>query len=295
MADSMGPISSAVILPVEPEAPESPRAKRRQSSTSEDPSSKRPRLSHDGSSGSPGALRASPAAESTKQEPGTKQEAGEKAKDLNQERRKSSVQEERKRGQRLFGGLLSTLSQSTPNGQQKRRLEIEKRQAEKAQQQKHDDEVRRAEKLANLKKIRKAEQIKFDEESMRIRHSNILAMANFLCTKTEPKLYYKPWELLPRDEERIKTQIAEAEAIIEREVDEFYRQHPKESGTESRQEPGENTNGTSKETVGEPRFESPSVSSALVDTTNPSAHEKLSLEEHNGEVVVEAEEDTVIY
>jgi hypothetical protein len=200
------PISSAVILPVEPEAPNSPRPKRRQSSTSADPSSKRPRFSHDGSPGSPTALRASPAAESIKQEQDIKQEPGEKAKDLNQERRKSSVQEERKRGQRLFGGLLSTLSQSTPNGQQKRRLEIEKRQAEKAQQQKHDDEVRRAEKLVNLKKIRKAEQIKFDEESvsdvkgstrkallisgvqMRIRHSNMLAMANFLCTKTEPKL-----------------------------------------------------------------------------------------------------------
>lgn len=200
------PISSAVILPVEPEAPKSPRAKRRQSSTPEDSSSKRPRLSHDGSTGSPSAARESPTAESIKQESSTKQEPGEKAKDLEQERRKSSVQEEKKRGQRLFGGLLSTLSQSTPNGQQKRRLEIEKRQAEKAQQQKHDDELRRAEKLANLKKIRKVEQIKFDEESvshakgsiwrtllisgvqMRVRHSNMLAMANFLCTKTEPKL-----------------------------------------------------------------------------------------------------------
>lgn len=139
----------------------------------------------------------------------------------------------------------------------------------------------------------------------------MLAMANFLSTKTEPKLvcifpfrilpvltnsqYYKPWELLPRDEDRIKTQIAEAEAIIEREVNEFYRQHPKEPESESTQESGGNTNGTSKETVGEPRFESPSVSSDFVDTTNPSVHEKQSLEEHNGEVVVEAEEDTVIY
>jgi hypothetical protein len=115
--------------------------------------------------------------------------------------------------------------------------------------------------------------------------------------------YYKPWELLPRDEGHIKTQIAEAEAIIEREVDEFYRQHPKEAGAESRQErlaEGKNTNSTPKETVGEPRFESPSVSSAPVDTTNPPAQdrdiaEKQPLEEHNGEVVVEAEEDTVIY
>ena len=63
-------------------------------------------------------------------------------------------------------------------------------------------------------------------------------------------------------------------------------------------------NGTSKETVGEPRFESPSISNAPIDTTNPSAQtsqsdqvvaEKPPLEEHNGEVVFEAEEDTVIY
>lgn len=148
-------------------------------------------------------------------------------------------------------------------------------------------------------------------------------MANFLSTKTEPKLvcictldqvvtltvlqYYKPWELLPREEERIKTQIAEAEAIIEREAEDFYRRHPRESGEGSRPEPpaeGGDTNGTSKETVGEPRLESPSVSNAPDDTTNLSAQttqsdqvmvEKPSLEEHNGEVVVEADEDTVIY
>ena len=59
------------------------------------------------------------------------------------------------------------------------------------------------------------------------------------------------------------------------------------------------------ETVGEPHLESPSVSNAPGDTTNNlSAQatqseqvmaEKPSLEENNGEVVVEAEEDTVIY
>jgi len=57
--------------------------------------------------------------------------------------------------------------------------------------------------------------------------------------------------------------------------------------------------------VGEPRIESPSVSNAHIDTTNNisaqatqselAISEEPSLEEHNGEVVVEAEEDTVIY
>lgn len=94
-----------------------------------------------------------------------KPESQDEAKD-SRERRKSSVQEEKKRGQRLFGGLLNTLSQSTPNGQQKRRLEIEKRQQERAKQQKVEDEVRLKEKLAALKAVRKVEQVKFDEEAV---------------------------------------------------------------------------------------------------------------------------------
>ena len=90
------------------------------------------------------------------------------ARDLASERRKSSVQEERKRSRRLFGGILSALSQTAPTGQQKRRQEIEKRQAEKARQQKVDDEDQKAEKLARLKATRKAEQIKYNRESVSI-------------------------------------------------------------------------------------------------------------------------------
>lgn len=110
--------------------------------------------------------------------------------------------------------------------------------------------------------------------------------------------------MLPRDEDRIKTQLADAEARSEREVEEFYARHPKELKNDEETSADEKTNGTSKETVGEPQTESPSVSNAPVDTTNipvqvPQSDqvtaEKQSLEEHNGEVVVENEEDTVIY
>jgi hypothetical protein len=152
------PIASAVIIP-DSERSQAPSSKRRQSSTSED-TSKRPRISYDASAGSPTALR-------EPQSPiGTRSRSPEIVKEATSDRRKSSVQEERKRGQRLFGGLLSTLSQSTPNGQQKRRLEIEKRQQERVKQQKLDDEVRKAEKLAKLKAVRKVEQVKFDETSV---------------------------------------------------------------------------------------------------------------------------------
>ncbi|TVY93289.1 hypothetical protein LAWI1_G000684 [Lachnellula willkommii] len=292
MAEGTGPIASAVVVP-EPAPAKSPSvgAKRRLSSEPES-DAKRSKVEEEiGEEDKPSSRRSSIKAE---------RDSPEEKKNLGPDRRKSSVQEERKRGQRLFGGLLSTLSQSTPNGQQKRRQEIEKRQQEKAKQQKAEDEGRRTRKLADLKAVRKAEQIKFSEQSMRIRHTNMLAMANSLTTNAEPKLYYKPWELLPREEERIKEQIAEAEALIAREVDEFYARYPKAHVEESSAK--EKANITSKETVGEPRTESPSVSKA-VDTTNDTpvtqsdqvTAEKQSMEEHIGEVVVENEEDTVIY
>jgi hypothetical protein len=106
--------------------------------------------------------------------------------------------------------------------------------------------------------------------------------------------------LLPQDEERIRKQIADAEALIEREVEEFNTRHPKKRSEEQLSE--SKANGTFKETVGEPPTESPSVPN--IDTTNIPVQEtqsdqvraeKQAQEEHNGEVVVENEEDTVIY
>ena len=68
--------------------------------------------------------------------------------------------------------------------------------------------------------------------------------------------------------------------------------------------PEEVIDSSSKETVGEPLAESPPNPNIDIDPTNPPAHDspsdqtaarKDSLGEHNGEVVVEADEDTVIY
>lgn len=75
--------------------------------------------------------------------------------------------EEKKRGQRLFGGLVSTLSRTTSGSQHPRRLEIERRQHEKAQQRRADDEKRRAERLEQLKRTRQIEQVKLDEQAVR--------------------------------------------------------------------------------------------------------------------------------
>ena len=112
---------------------------------------------------------------------------------------------------------------------------------------------------------------------------------------------------MPEEEASIKTQITDAETVIERELGDFYKRHP---NLRSKPEPEQATkeeekaNKTSKETMGEPQSESPSALNIQVDTTNPSTQtpqlevpvaDKDGSEEHNGEVVVEAEEDTVIY
>jgi hypothetical protein len=79
----------------------------------------------------------------------------------------------------------------------------------------------------------------------------VLAEAHFLRTKAEPRLvsgvvvslqnhcgspfdqFYKPWELRPEEDDRIKRQIEDAEKAIETEVDEH--QAKKISGLEENQ------------------------------------------------------------
>lgn len=121
--------------------------------------------------------------------------------------RKDPSLEEKKRGQRLFGGLLSTLSQTTANPQQKRRMEIQLRQKERASEQRAEDQRRRVEKQRKLDHARRLEQVEFDEQlvrsppvgcvleavltragQMRTRHANMLVLARSLRTKSVPRL-----------------------------------------------------------------------------------------------------------
>ncbi|QSZ30051.1 hypothetical protein DSL72_004569 [Monilinia vaccinii-corymbosi] len=327
MTDLSAPMASEAVIPKSagPNV-KSPRMKRRQSSESEE-ASKRPRFSTEDSPTPPSAQKSSShIIDTARNESFEKKQplanSPETSGNFKTERRKSSVQEERKRGQRLFGGLLNTLNQSTSGGQLKKRQEIEARQKERAAQRKAEAEDRKKGKIANLKATRVVEQVKFQEESvsynpegkggggrdmadflfikMRIRHANMLAMAQFLSTETEPKLYYKPWLLSARNESTIKNQIEEAKGLIEEEKSEWARRHP-----EHRLKAGEKPEAKvmSDMMMGEPHIESSSISN--IDATNPTSarvvrssqvkSEKGNSEEHNGEVVVEAEEDTVIY
>ncbi|KAI1340496.1 hypothetical protein F5Y15DRAFT_406780 [Xylariaceae sp. FL0016] len=137
------------------------------------------------------------------------------------DRREGALQEEKRRGKRLFGGLLSTLSQTANSSQQKRRQEIERRQQARVTQQNAEDDKARQEKLAKVTARRKVEQLDFEEQVMKTRHSNMLAMAHHLQTKSRPKIYYLPWELTRDQEDIIRDQVQDTEDLVDKEVLEF--------------------------------------------------------------------------
>jgi hypothetical protein len=102
--------------------------------------------------------------------------------------------------------------------------------------------------------------------------------------------------LRPGEDDRIKAQIEEAEATIERELEEFERQ--KQSTREEVSEMQEQIS-SPKEPMGENDAES-SAQAMITDPANDipaQDHTDIGGEspDHEGEVVVEAEEDTVIY
>ena len=150
-------LASAVVLPEQDNLPPSPDAglKRRNSVVEADSESKRRRLSshqdHTGDRSPTERKQSSPSEAERKPErrPG-----------------RGGREEERKRGQRLFGALLGTLSQSSNSAAQKRRADIERRQQDKLKLQ--DEEYgelkkkRREERIA----IRKKEQRLYEEESV---------------------------------------------------------------------------------------------------------------------------------
>ncbi|OAF99291.1 uncharacterized protein CC84DRAFT_1222984 [Paraphaeosphaeria sporulosa] len=139
---------------------------------------------------------------------------------------------ERGRERRLFGAALGALSQNSATTGQKRRLEIEKRQRAQRKLEEEESEHRKQERQAKRKAQRWREHRRFEKDSLRIRHDNLLAMAHFLHTRTEPRLYYKPWETTPEEDERIRDQIAEAHDIVQREREDFEAKQRQYAGRE---------------------------------------------------------------
>ena len=74
--------------------------------------------------------------------------------------------EERKRGQRLFGALLGTLSQSSSSTAQKRRTDIEQKQQAKLKLQADEFDEKKRQQVDKLMDFRRREQRKYDKQSV---------------------------------------------------------------------------------------------------------------------------------
>jgi hypothetical protein len=116
--------------------------------------------------------------------------------------------EERKRGQRLFGALLGTLSQRSSTAAQKRRADIDQRQQAKLKLQDEEYGELKRKKRDDIIAERRSRQREAEKEAvcfsdqrrglykselkislqLATRHKNLLAMARYLKTKTEPVL-----------------------------------------------------------------------------------------------------------
>ncbi|KKK13504.1 hypothetical protein P175DRAFT_0512392 [Aspergillus ochraceoroseus IBT 24754] len=307
-----GSLASAVVLPdVESPGP-SPDAglKRKQSSTTDqDTDLKRRRLS--------GQIENQPPESAPSQSQSSPGTAGKDS-----DRRLNRRDEERKRGQRLFGSLLGTLSQSSNSAAQRRRADIERKQQDKLKLQ--DEEYGELKKKRREERIatRKKEQKLYEKEVMQTRHTNLVAMAYCLKTRTEPVLYYKPWQLRPQNESIIRDQVHDAEATVARELEEFEArsaaQEEEALDTEKQKLPEETAEqaSTSKDTQNAQSTE-PETDPARAETNHdkdpsivktestPAIHNDIPLNhdqadvhrgaEDDGGEVVEDNEDTVIY
>ncbi|KAF4957523.1 hypothetical protein FSARC_11254 [Fusarium sarcochroum] len=211
------------------------------------------------------------------------------------DRRKLATQEEKKRGKRLFGGLLSTLSQTAGNTQQKRRLEIERRQQERLQKQRVEDDKLREEKRARVTAVRKGEQIGFDEEVMRNKHSKMIAMAQYLRTRSHPQIYYLPWKLTEAQEDEIDGQIRYAKVTIECEVEAFNKRREQHTNQGRRSPvPEEATAPLKEESAHDSKDTNGSQHSSRVQEKEHH-HAHHHHHDESADVLEEAEEDMVIY
>ena len=131
----------------------------------------------------------------------------------------TTANEEKKRSRRLFGGLLGVVSGATPRSHQshKKRDEIEARARERLKRENEEAEAERARLRTEIEERRQREQALWDKDGRNIRWRNMRATSGFLRTKTEPQLYWKPWEFRPEDKERVEVHKKEIEDQIQRE------------------------------------------------------------------------------
>ncbi|KAI0199686.1 hypothetical protein F4808DRAFT_205016 [Astrocystis sublimbata] len=225
------------------------------------------------------------------------------------DRREVARQEEKKRGKRLFGGLMSTLNQANAGAQRRKRPEIERRQQAKPVQQakpapqRPGDDPSRTQRLAKLEAVRKAEQLKFDEQVMKTIHADMRAKARYLQTKALPKIFYRPYEPTRPQQDKIEHQIEQVEVTIKNEISQFEER--KQQHKQRRQSLDNAPKASSPEkhqTVGKSDEEPPTDKPPSAESTNdhPSnATNKVGPPDKEADkadlVMIEEDEDTVIY
>ncbi|KAK5048253.1 hypothetical protein LTR84_005923 [Exophiala bonariae] len=234
-------ISSAVIIPDEPEAlsptsnsthDQSTSLKRRQSELSESPDpNKRPRIDAEGvTAPNPQNGVTSPSSSNTTRNATSPVApfASEGAAMSPPRRRPTAKLDEKSRNRRLFGALLGNLAQpasrtkpsakagttTTSPSTTSRREDIESRQRQRLQRESEEISQHARRKKEELNSKRRVEQRRWDEQGLRIKHANMRATAGFLRTKAEPRLYYKPWEMRGPEEDIVKRQKDDVEEAI---------------------------------------------------------------------------------
>ncbi|KAK6358262.1 hypothetical protein TWF730_007612 [Orbilia blumenaviensis] len=113
-----------------------------------------------------------------------------------------SGQDEKSRSQRLFGSILGNLGRVSQDTRTKKRLEVEAKMQEKIRVQQEEDKAD----LRRNREVREEERKAFASHASQVRRRNEVHMANFLATKTKPKIYYRPWKLLRSQELIIEKQ-----------------------------------------------------------------------------------------
>jgi hypothetical protein len=165
-----GTLSSAVAVPEQDILAPSPDAglKRRNSSTTDpDPDSKRRRLSTQEEKDHPASDRKPSISDAAEQRP-----------DRRASRQANGRDEERKRGQRLFGALLGTLSQRSSTAAEKRRADIERKQQDKLKLQDEEYDGLKKKKREERVALRKKQQRYYEEESVSARCSQFNELAS---------------------------------------------------------------------------------------------------------------------
>lgn len=186
------------------------------------------------------------------------------------------------------------------NSQQKKRLEIERRQQERANNQRLEDDKRRAERLAKLKHSREIQQITFDEQVMQTRHATMLSQARSLKTRSRPEIYYRPWEPTESQERIILKQVKDAKDAIADEIEQFKIQKAKRLADLGIAAPPVPRDEPKDEPMKEPFTDEPAGEREDDKSNPPDADKSIDpaddkAQHDDKEVMLETEEDTVIY